>query len=598
MSKSLIRSFAFAMATFGSAGAMHLHAPAAATTLDRAVEPATMVPLSDRDVSLYRRIFAYQEDGEWDRADALIRRLHDRLLLGHVQQQRYMHPDAYRSTFEELSTWLDSYADHPGADRLYRLARKRRPSGAEAPQKPVRGYLGGAGQGRQEVNQVVYRSGRERSSEEAARVEAVREAIGKLVRNRQPETAAAQLKDAVAQGLLDETEIDLARWQVAQAYLAVNAPMQALKLVRPAAFRSGRSVPQMHWTAGIGAWRHGRTDLAIRHFAALATAESAHPSEQARAAFWAARAHVIRQKPQEAARFLRIAAEHPQSFYGLLARAALGRDRGHDWPDHGSIEEALGQVRGIAGVDRALALSQIGRKDLAEQEIRKLAARAKPALLEPLIPIAAELDLPAVQMRIAQSLRHRRGLDHHGAMYPMPSWQPIRGFTLDRALIYAVMRAESAFDPWAKSHAGARGLMQVMPATAREVASRSQIELIGTDALFEPTTGIMVGQAYLTELLGRRSVERDLIMTAIAYNAGPRRVSDWRRALEMDHDPMLFLESIPLSETRIYVKKVLLNLWHYRDRLGQPRPSLRTLASNRWPTYRPLDARPELHAWN
>ncbi len=215
-----------------------------------------------------------------------------------------------------------------------------------------------------------------------------------------------------------------------------------------------------------------------------------------------------------------------------------------------------------------------------------------------LIGLAAWLDLPAAQMRLAQSLRHRDGGGHHPALYPLPSWQPTTGFTVDRALVYAVMRAESGFDPEAESYAGARGLMQVMPATAKEVALRSELELVDWDGLFEPATGMTLGQAYLDEILRLPGIGDNLMFVAIAYNAGPGRVAAWREGLGPDADPLLFLESIPLRETRIYVKKVLTNFWTYRDRLGQPRPSLKALAGNAWPLYRALDTKPTIHAWN
>jgi soluble lytic murein transglycosylase-like protein len=429
-------------------------------------------------------------------------------------------------------------------------------------------------------------------------VEAWREGIEKLANNRQPEAALEQLKAAHALRMLDRTEIDLARWQVARAYLAVGDTLPALRFARWASVRSGQAVPEIHWTAGIAAWRQGRTDLAIRHFTALALAPEVHSSERARAAFWAARAHVIAQKPQEAGRFLKIAAEDNQSFYGLLARAALGEESGRAWTGHEVPDDALQAVTGLAGARRALALSQVGRLNLAEQEIRKLAARVSPDLIESLIALAGTLDLPAAQMRMAQRLRHRQGFADHGALFPVPSWQPDQGFTVDRALLFAVMRAESGFDPAAESHAGARGLMQVMPATARGIAARLEFDLTETAGLFEPTTAILFGQAYLEEILKLPSIDDNLMLAAIAYNAGPRRVAQWRAALALDHDPLLFLESIPLPETRIYVKKVLANLWQYRDRLGQPRPSLKALAGNAWPLYRAFDVKPSLHAWN
>jgi soluble lytic murein transglycosylase-like protein len=397
--------------------------------------------------------------------------------------------------------------------------------------------------------------------------------------------------------LADRVEIDLARWAVAAAYVAVGEDVEALALARRAAVRSGHIVPEIHWTAGFSAWRIGRIDLATRHFTALAQAEAAHPSERSRAAFWAARAYLVEQRPQHVGAFLRLAAEDTQGLYGMLARAVLGEDDGYDWGHPLPQDDGLDAVVELPGARRALALGQIGQSGLAEQEIRKLAGRVSPDLMPGLIALATWLDLPAAQMRLAQSLRHRNG-GHHPALYPLPSWQPITGFTVDRALVFAVMRAESGFDPEAESYAGARGLMQVMPATATEVASRSELELPDHDGLFEPATGMTLGQAYLDEILRLPWIGDNLMFAAVAYNAGPRRIAEWSEGLGPDSDPLLFLESIPLRETRIYVKKVLTNYWTYRDRLGQPRPSLKALAGNAWPLYRALDTKPTIHAWN
>jgi len=562
-----------------------------------AVRGHDLAPLSTRDRRLYREILALQDDARWDAADALIGRLRDPLLLGHVQRQRYMHPDAYRSTYAELSTWLEQYGDHPGADRVHRLALTRRPHGAPAPVEPLSGYLGGSGQERQEVTAVAWRSARERSPDEDATVRAWQEAIDKLAGSRQPAAAAAHLRLPAVRKLADRVEIDLARWAVARAYVAIGDDLQALALARRAAVRSGHIVPEIHWTAGFSAWRIGRIDLATRHFTALAAAEAAHPSERSRAAFWAARAYLVEQRPQHVAAFLRLAAEDTQGLYGMLARAVLGRDDGYDWGHLEPQDDGLDAVTDLPGARRALALGQIGQSGLAEQEIRKLAGRVSPDLMPGLIALATWLDLPAAQMRLAQSLRHRNG-GHHPALYPLPSWQPITGFTVDRALVFAVMRAESGFDPEAESYAGARGLMQVMPATATEVASRSELELPDHDGLFEPATGMTLGQAYLDEILRLPWIGDNLMFAAVAYNAGPRRIAEWSEGLGPDSDPLLFLESIPLRETRIYVKKVLTNYWTYRDRLGQPRPSLKALAGNAWPLYRALDTKPTIHAWN
>ena len=128
---------------------------------------------------------------------------------------------------------------------------------------------------------------------------------------------------------------------------------------------------------------------------------------------------------------------------------------------------------------------------------------------------------------------------------------------------------------------------------------RSELELADWDDLFEPETSMP-----LRPSLSRRTscAVPDRRQSDLRGGRLQRRAGAGRRAgasgSGSTHDPLLFLESIPLRETRIYVKKVLTNLWTYRDRLGQPRPSLEALARNEWPLYRALDAKPTIHAWN
>jgi soluble lytic murein transglycosylase-like protein len=561
---------------------------------------ATGLPphLGASDVARYREIFALQERAEWERADELIAQLTNPVLLGHVLYQRYMHPTGYRSRFDELSGWLERYADHPDAERVHSLALRRRPPGAPQPQAPMRGYLAGAGQELQERGALRYTSSISRSATADALVKNWQERIEQLAATGQPGEAERELRRPEIAPLVDHVELDLARCTIARGYLATGDAPRALTLARRAAARSGRVLPELHWTAGLAAWRSGRIALAGGHFAALANADPDRvlPAERARAAFWAARAHLVGIRPGLVGHYLRMAASG-RDFYGLLARAALKQplDRG---AEQITLEaQLLELLLDYPGARRAIALGQIGQLAEAEREIRKLAARATPELMAGLIALAKSLDLPAAQMRLAQSLG--RSDDRHdlAALFPMPSWRPARGFTLDRALVFAFMRAESAFDPHAESHAGARGLMQVMPATAQFIAASSNVELTHGNALFEPETSILLGQAYLEHLLQRPAIGDNLIHLALAYNAGPGRVSRWHETLD-GADPLLFLESIPMREPRVYVKKVLTNFWIYRARLGQPEPSLEALARGRWPTYRALDRRDQMHAWN
>ncbi len=143
---------------------------------------------------------------------------------------------------------------------------------------------------------------------------------------------------------------------------------------------------------------------------------------------------------------------------------------------------------------------------------------------------------------------------------------------VDRALVYAVVRQESSFNHMAISQAGARGLMQLMPATARATARSAQIpfsvQRLTTDPLYNAT----LGAHHLGELLG--GLNRSYVLTFAGYNAGPGRALEWVRAYGDPRggatDPIDWIERIPFDETRDYVQKVMENLQLYRSRTGHP----------------------------
>ena len=549
-------------------------------------------PLSERSALLYREIFELQEDGAWKAADALLARLDDDTLLGHVQYQRYMHPTAYRSSYRELAAWLESYADHPDAARVYKLALKRRPGGTQAPTRPKKGYMTGSGQQSQELIRVRYRSTMRRSEATETVVRAWLRDLDRMGDRGRIGEAERLFGQQDLHDVIDPVEEDLARWAVARAYFTKRVFKEALTLAEKAVQRSGHIVPEMHWTVGMSAWRTGNLDKAATHLSKLAEANKANKGERARAAYWTARA--VGFKTKRARHFLKIAANHPRHFYGLLARQRLGMPLDHKQAV--SVEDDVAEILiRYPAAKRATALAQLGRHDLAEKELRTLAASARSTLTAGLLRLAQDLHLPSVEMRLAHRLGYR-GDVHLDAFYPVPSWTPHKGYRVDRALVFSVIRAESGFDPQAESYVGARGLMQVMPGTAKHIAKRTDLTLASTDHLFDPETAITFGQAYLQELLNRNGIGDNLMFIAAGYNAGPGRVSQWRDAFNLDHDPTMFLEMIPFTETRVYVKKVLANFWNYRARLGQPLPSLEAMAENDWPSYRAFDDEPGLYA--
>ena len=521
--------------------------------------------LSPADVSQYRMIFALQEKGRFDQADRLIEHLRNRLLMGHVLAQRYLHPTAYTSTYAELAAWLDSYADHPQAARLHKLALKRRPADAPAPASAVR---------------------QQRTADEGA---AARRNPARDARARAWADQIADVADDRRQGGSPDDELE--SWSVARSLLLLKDGDEALRKASEALAQHRAAEPGDQWSAGLEAWRRARYDAAAQQFTSLANNSAASGEEVAAGAFWAARSYLMIRRPELVQRFLRIAATASDGFYGMIAKALAGQAMAFDWSEEGLNASGDGLLLSFPAVQRAVALAEVGETELADQELLLLAGRARPEIAAGIVALAARLDLPAVEVRAAQLARNKDGRRRTAAMFPVPKWEPQGGFSVDRALIWAVVRAESRFDPDAVSPRGAMGLMQIMPDTGASVARSLKLSAYkGKTSLLHPETNIRVGQAYIHKLRRSKVVGDSLIHLALAYNAGLARLEGWMKKLgSMRDDPLLFLENVPIAESRLYAKKVLVNLWTYRARLNQAAPSLEQLAANTWPAFEQLD---------
>ena len=175
------------------------------------------------------------------------------------------------------------------------------------------------------------------------------------------------------------------------------------------------------------------------------------------------------------------------------------------------------------------------------------------------------------------------------ALYPTPDWVPSDGFKLDKALLMAVMRQESAFNAYAVSYAGASGLMQLMPATAAYIERDNSLRRKNRRKLFDPSFNMKLGQKYLNYLMRHKMTDGNLMLVIAAYNAGPGNIAKWKLRTGHGDDWLLFMESIPNRQNRNYVERVLANLWIYRLRFGQEAPTLDQVAQGALPRYASLD---------
>lgn len=556
------------------------------------VEPTDVVAelpqiLSDDDISRYQEIFSLQEGGNWKAADKRIAALGNRILMGYVLAQRYLHPTKYRSKYQELKDWMAEHADHPDAARIYQLALSRRPANWKMPDPPV-----GAGSGMTPVQSDTRAEARTprraMSAAERRKVTALQRHIRANLKGGWTLAAKRLIQSDEVKKLFDAFAYDSAQAALGNRYFMDGHDDWAYSWASRAAARSGKYLPEAHWIAGLAAWKLGKLDRAARHFQAVAQSTKSSDWMVSAGAFWAARSLLVNREPADVNRLLGKAAAYPRTFYGLLARRILGMPTSFRWTVPPLEEAAIQAVAATPAGQRALALIEVGEEERAEQDLRRLVSRSGPELARGIMALAARAGMPALAIRLNSALFPDGG-GFDGAAFPVPRWTPENGFRVDRALVYALIRQESQFNPKATSWAGARGLMQLMPGTASFVAGDRRLRSSKRHELYDPDVNLELGQTYIEMLLDEDHVSGGLFQLAAAWNGGPGNLSKWQRQNNGTNDPLLFIESIPSRETRDFIERVLTNLWIYRDRLGQPSPSLDAVAAGEPPTYIPLD---------
>ncbi len=492
-----------------------------------AIAEASPTALSSEDRLSYTTAFDALRRGDLELARNSARQAKDRVLLGQVEFERLFHP-SHVAAYEELAAWLETYSDLPMADRVYTLAMRRLPDGAPEPKRPG--------------------------------------------------------------GLLSRTWASL----TSPGDGGVNDPAKAARVALnnddlAGAYEMGQQIGDW-WTAGLAAWRMDRHAEAFRAFEHVAQDPIEDPWVRSGGAFWAARAAAQSGRQERVVEYLRQAARWPATFYGQIALHQLGEEPVIENLGPRSYEATL-QRAALApepiGVDtralnafiqsdedarRTVALYEVGRRSDAELAARNgLRAASGDTAAR---PMWAGLYRLVSSGRAAQSEASRIDALH----YPMPELQPIGGFTIEKALVYAIARKETGFDANARSGAGAYGLMQVMPTTAAHMTG-DQGYVRTPQRLLDPAVNMKLGQDYVNRLFQIESFQGDLLKAVASYNAGPGPMLAAIRKLGADADPLLLIESIDVPQAREYVEKVVAAYWIYQRMMGGPVKTLEALAS-------------------
>lgn len=518
----------------------------------------------------YRAIFKAMDSNQWDVAKNLIDQAPNGPLKQIAKAEFFLDANSPRAELGPLLVLVNEAPHIPQAAQLGRLAQKR---GAEVlpslPQRRNLSYIPGIAP-RSKPGSVT--------SDNSAN--SIRGRIIAFIKNDDPRSAEALLFEA-ASNMSSDARTELEQ-RIAWSYYIENQDASAKRLGEQAQKGTGDWVVHSNWVVGLASWRLKDCRSAAAAFEKVGR-RATNAEMRAAGLYWGARSDIVCGQPQKAQGKLQTAAKDQSSFYGLLAAQALGMDVALSKTSRSFEKGDWKTLKRHENVKAAIALVEIGEDALADEVLRHQATIGDSNDHAALLKLARELNLPRTQLWLAHHAPRGFRPDAQ-ARFPAPKWTPDGGWRVDPALVYAHTLQESAFRTKAVSHADARGLMQVRPGTASDMAKSRGVSF-NKAQLFKPSTNLEYGQSYL-EYLNNSSITGGLLPKVIAaYNAGPSPVRRWNTEIRDNGDPLLFMESIPYVETRGYVSIILRNYWMYEQQAGIKSVSRNAMAQNQWPRF-------------
>lgn len=310
------------------------------------------------------------------------------------------------------------------------------------------------------------------------------------------------------------------------------------------------------------------------HFVAMHQAVR-FPISRSRAAYWSGRSAEAMEIPRLADLWFEAAARYPTTYHGQLAAQRLDPGGGLNLPPvsvPGDLEERAFAKHELTRAVNILA-SVGGDEHLRPFLIRLRATSDEPTWKASTAALALEIDRPDLAIHISK-IASRAGHELIDTGYPIievpPPGTAETGPDVEAPLVLAVVRQESAFRMQARSRAGARGLMQLMPRTARMTAKQLKLKYERARLTADAEYNLRLGRAYLGEMIER--FDGSYVLALAAYNAGPSRAVEWIRKYgnpqDTDVDVIDWIETIPFLETRNYIHRVMENLQVYRALLA------------------------------
>lgn len=546
--------------------------PALANTAENFRQPGATVNAvpyapSSKDNQTFSAIYAAISAKQWDQAAQLIDAAPKGPMASMARAELYLAAGSPKVEASKLQALLNEAPYLPQAEQLAAIAVKR--GASDLPYRPG-------------TQRFSYRGSAPKRDlpDNAGGASALRDKVQKLIKADDPVSAESAVETASA--TLSADALTELRYRVAWSYYIENDDSNARRVAATAKVSGGEWAVQADWVYALASWRLKQHADAFAAFDDVAR-RADNAELKSAALFWSARAAMAVKQPQQVQPRLQAAAANAETFYGLLAGESLGMASvAGRWKAHNDKADWKA-LSDSDNVKIAIGLAAIGENNLADETIRYQAKIGNPQQHDALARLAGAIGLPGTQL----------WMGHYGprsseaemlSRYPYPNWQPISGWRVDPALAYAHALQESQFKTSVVSPAGARGLMQVRPGTASDMARDRGMVFRASD-LDRPSMNLEYGQSYMEKLRDMNATQGLLPKVIAAYNAGPAPVIRWNSEIRDQGDPLLFMESIPYWETRGYVTTILRNYWIYEAQAGKNGGSMTGIAQYLWPRF-------------
>lgn len=526
--------------------------------------------LSSKDIKIYQNIFQNIKQEKIQNIDSKIENLSSKSLLGHVLAQKYL-SKTYKTSAEELNNWLLNYPDYPQAGKIKRLYYQK---AKKTP--PTLKYHHAMPNTNLEKMSLADKKFVLNSYSQ------FRRAINKG-KTKQAKTILQNKRFKI---LVKNKDLDSLGTTLAMKYLTDGYITLALEWSEKSYKRSKQATSA--WIAGLASWQLKKYKNSAKYFSEILKTNTTDEWMLSAGAYWAYRAYDKLANKNKAYQMLQTASKYNKTFYGILASYRLNKALDYNWQvssfeNDFSKQEYVEIIKKSPIMSRVVLLMAVKQKDLAEQELLHSYKKMNKQQQEIILFMAYQYKMHKVAMQIAKNLEKQNSqIAYDWLAYPEPKFKPQGGWNINKNLGLAFIRQESSFDSKAKSHAGARGLMQLLPSTAYQMSKDKRIKR-NKDILYNSSYNLKWGQEYIRYLLDKDYIKGNLFYLMVAYNAGPGNLLKWEKKIKYQNDPLLFIELLPAKETRIYVERVMANYWIYQAKNHQNLVGINNLLKGRWP---------------